>query len=781
MHLRFLIIFIVALSSIYFPIKTYADSIIYENQQIESIEVQVDEETDSYFERMAKSRMQTKEGGFFSQFEFDQDLKTLAKDFDRIDPRLDSQNGRLKIYLYLAPKPKIQGIQFVGNCKVDSAALLKELDVRPGALFDRQIFNKSFHKLKAYYIKQGFFEASISYEAELDPCTKEVDIIITVVEGRAGMIQQIVFSGFSSDEEDDLTEMMITKKYTFIFSLFNGEGVYHEEAMQQDQFMILNYLQNKGYADAVVDVKVQEASDCNRIILYITADRGCPYAFGSITFEGNTLFCTDDIRGMLRIHEGSPYAPERARLAVDNVTALYGRKGYIDTVVSFEPTLAPETCAYDINIVIDEGPLYRIGMIKIFGNCITETEVILHETLLVPGDVFNTDKLRNTEARLRNIGYFKNVNVYAVRSEEGASCLGDNYRDVHIEVEETSTGNFGAFFGFSTAENIFGGFNITERNFNSKGFLSEQCGTSRYRGGGEYAHATILLGGKSSKYLLSWSKPYFWDTKWSVGCDFEKSYSRYISDDYTIVAAGYTLHGTYDVNAFVKTGVHYRVRRSDLEIRSGDCPKELLKDAQTGVISAVGSSWIYDSTDSITRPTNGFKSRLATEFAGLGGDFSFISLAYLNTFYYPLDTRTIIKLRWDFRFIQPLFSTNFDNIPLDERFFLGGDSEIRGYRPYRLGNKFCSDEPKGGISMQLYSYELSRRLWKRLDAFAFFDAGYLSNHKWRFHTPWFSCGGGIRFQIFETTPPLTVGYGFPLNAPEKTDIKRFFISIGGKF
>ena len=58
--------------------------------------------------------------------------------------------------------------------------------------------------------------------------------------------------------------------------------------------------------------------------------------------------------------------------------------------------------------------------------------------LLIPGEVFNVDKLKLTEKRLENMGYFKKVNVYAVKTE-GCTLPGD-YRDVHVEVDETSTG-----------------------------------------------------------------------------------------------------------------------------------------------------------------------------------------------------------------------------------------------------------------------------------------------------------------------------------------------------
>ncbi len=97
--------------------------------------------------------------------------------------------------------------------------------------------------------------------------------------------------------------------------------------------------------------------------------------------------------------------------------------------------------------------------------------MILHECLLIPGEVFNVDKLKKSEERLTNVGYFKCVNVYIAQSNDqlGLEC---NYRDVHIEVEEQGTGHFGAFFGYSTAEDLFGGISITEKNFNYKGLAA---------------------------------------------------------------------------------------------------------------------------------------------------------------------------------------------------------------------------------------------------------------------------------------------------------------------
>ena len=145
---------------------------------------------------------------------------------------------------------------------------------------------------------------------------------------------------------------------------------------------------------------------------------------------------------------------------MQSIKDLYGRKGHIDANVQYETHLVSTEPVYNVNYQIDEGEQYKIGMVRVFGNVQTQAHVILRESLLVPGETFDGAKLKATQSRLENIGYFKSVNVYAVRTTDD-QALGDNYRDVYIEVEETTTGNVSLFFGFSSADNLFGGLDLS--------------------------------------------------------------------------------------------------------------------------------------------------------------------------------------------------------------------------------------------------------------------------------------------------------------------------------
>ena len=761
-----------------------SQAIHYDDQPIEKIDVMVmNLPPEACFDsNSVLSRIHTKQGDVFSQTEFDSDLKILIQEFDRVEPIVDFIGGKIFITLRIWPKPKIRTINWDGNERVKSKNLLKELGIACGTVFDRLAFNKAFHKIKAYYVKKGFFEAELSYDINVDYVCNEVDINVTIIEGRSGRVKDIVFHDFTCEEEEEILEMMVTKSWNRITSWLTNEGTYHEEAVQQDKFMILNYLQNEGYADARVTVEVCEAECDHRIILHITAEKGPLYTISYLSFKGNCLFTNEEIRESFTIGAGDPYAPEDLRETIAAITSLYGNRGYIDAYVDYEPKLDPDQCSYSISFTIDEGEQFCIGLIKVFGNCSTQTKTILHEVLFAPGEVFNLAKIRKTEERLRNVGYFETVNVYAVKSDTASGC-GDNYRDVHIEVEETSTGNFGAFAGYSTVEDVFGGFNVTEKNFNWRGLPRLWTdGYGALRGGGEYVHFTTSIGQRSRRYVFSWTQPYFMDTPWSVGFDIENSSNRYISRDYDIEAWGFSLRAGYLLNQFLRFGWHYRIRDTHVIIEEKHPSPQMLRAARNaGIVSASGLALVYDSRDSASRPRNGFLSRLQVEFAGIGGEHCFMSYAYLNSSYFPIGKNGVLKYRADFKFIQPLNGSTANTIPLDERFFLGGDDGVRGFRPYAIGPKFPEGDPKGGIALTQYTGEYCHEINSRIDAFLFADAGSLSDHQWEIGDLKVAIGYGLRLKIFEGGPILNIGMGYPLNAHNHSDVKRFFFALGARF
>jgi outer membrane protein insertion porin family len=773
---------------------------LFEEKKVSRIEIVVDENDGPTDVKPILSRLKTQQGDSFSQLTFDSDLKTLAEQYDRVEPVVKIKDGEVFISIHVTPKPVIHQIVIEGNDKISKGTLQGEMDVKPGTVFNRQEFNKSFNKIKDYYFKKGYFEAQIDYTLVPVTGSNQVDVLIHIEEGRPGIIKKIVLKGFTKSEQSDLTEQMFLKNYNFLTSWLTGSGLYKDEALEQDRMTVINYLHNKGYADARVDIELEEDPISGKLIVEIAAHRGSQYHIGEVQLEGNTLIPSEELMNRGFVASGDVYSPEKIRDSAQAMKDLYGQKGYIDASVQFETSLQENEPMFNLSYTIDEGEQYKIGLIHIFGNTSTKSNVILRESLLVPGETFDSRKLKATQQRLEAIGYFKTVNVYAVRTPDD-EALGDNYRDVYIEVEETTTGNISLFMGFSSMDDVYGGLDLTERNFHIANIGKALTGhPSSMRGGGEYFHVRGTAGKKQNNILVSWLNPYVNDSLWRLGVEISQTYSK-LQKNVKVITYGGSVYTNYPLTNYWTAGMRQRLRHSNdslhLEpIDNSALAQQSVQDTkdeldQKGLISAFSGNISYDSVDNAFKPHRGWRSYLESEIAGLGGGYIFAKFSYINTLYYPLWSKGTLKFRGDFKYLVPFGKTQKQGVPYSERFFLGGDRDIRGYKPFLLGplvelldgngNTHTTDTPLGGISSTLFSAEYNQELFRMLDAFVFFDAGAINFNDFDLRKLRATAGGGLRLDIGNRTP-IMIGWGYAFcKADRKHKTQPFFFSMGGQF
>ena len=592
--------------------------------------------------------------------------------------------------------------------------------------------------------------------------------------------------------------------------------------VDHDKLIIVNYLHNKGYADAQVQIDLEEdPADPSRLIVLICAEREQKFHFGEVSFEGNELYSDGQIEDVMTIHPESVYSPDALRQTVENIKSLYGQKGYIEANVTYQLFLDQNEPTYNVHFDIEEGEQYRVGLIRVLGNVSTETRVILHQNKLIPGETFDSNHLNATEYRLLSTGYFKSVNVYPVKSQYDSE-LGSNYRDVVIEVEETSTGNVSLFFGASSVDNVFGGLDISENNFNHKGLTSFWKGLSNLRGGGEMASAKIQIGKKSRQYTINWMEPHFRDTNWRIGFETNYTHSTTVSDNFDIDTGGGTIFASYPFSANWTGSMKLRLRNAVVEV-SNDIPQvdvgsgaekaaeqAMLREAwlrekdrqerNSGLVLGLGGSFVYDSTDRPYKPRMGFRSVMEGEVCGVrrhSSDdryFPFIKLAYLNTFYWPIGTRGTFKSRWDFRYLQTYGVGKPDLLPMPERYMMGGENSVRGYEQFSIGPTFPGEEsertssnnndidPLGGATSTLLSVEYLHAVFPPfLDLFGFVDGGAASIIEGHIGNMQFSVGGGARIEVANRVP-FIFGYGWPINPKDRgVQQQGFFFSMGAQF
>jgi hypothetical protein len=109
---------------------------------------------------------------------------------------------------------------------------------------------------------------------------------------------------------------------------------------------------------------------------------------------------------------------------------------------------------------------YTIERIEVRGNRKTRTDLILREVALSPGDTVTADDARVERARLRllALGYFLDARLSMVKGERRGGAV------LVIEVEERGTIILNAIYlGTSEATDVWGGLDVSERNFLGRG------------------------------------------------------------------------------------------------------------------------------------------------------------------------------------------------------------------------------------------------------------------------------------------------------------------------
>ena len=113
---------------------------------------------------------------------------------------------------------------------------------------------------------------------------------------------------------------------------------------------------------------------------------------------------------------------------------------------------------------VAETPRVYVERINIQGNTVTRDKVIRREFRLNEGDAFNAFKVKRSQDRIQNLGYFQEN--LEIKQTQGSA----NDRVVfNVDVEEKSTGELQLSAGYSSLEKFIVSASIAQRNFMGKG------------------------------------------------------------------------------------------------------------------------------------------------------------------------------------------------------------------------------------------------------------------------------------------------------------------------
>ncbi|MBU1487039.1 outer membrane protein assembly factor BamA [bacterium] len=681
-----------------------------------------------------------------------EDVKRLyaSDSFDDIKADL-SQEGVLT-YIF-RERPRLSSLEITGAKEIKEEEIREKILLKEEGYFDEAKLKFSLDALKALYLEKGYRLAT--FDSEVEPDTVGVNVRIIINEGKKVKIKKVDFVG---------NEAISSWKLRWTIQTGRGD-IYDEAVLDQDLDKLRTLYSNEGYLLSEVfspEVVYDEESKKPRLMIAITISEGPQFKIGRIKVGETSLIKEEIIHDIIESKSGQIASMEKIYLDQNKIYNLYSKEGYVFTKVIPSFDVDKEKKEVRVTFNISEGEKTYIEDILVSGNAKTRERVIRRELLILPGEIFNGEKVRQSRQKLFQLGYFDKVDIDLL---EGSR---ENKKVLKIEVGERRTGTAKLGMGYSSNDGLLGTASISENNLFGRGYKVK---------------ANLEFGKKKSLYELSFTNPYLYNKPVSMSLNLYNT--RKDRDEYTDERKGGSIFFGRPLGVFNRVSLGYKYEDTEISDVSPEAAKEIqdLGNEPKSTRSLI-AKFTRDTRDNIISPKQGYKIQLSQELAGgkvLGGNVDFYKPDLDVSLYLPTFWKFVLVLHAQIGAVDNPLSD--EPIPDYEKFYLGGQSSIRGYRyrqihpvTYENGEK----KSKGGETEFVGNIEYKFPLVDPLEAAFFFDVGNTYNgiYCFDFSNLYYSAGLGITFE----TPmgPIRIDYGFPL-WDEKKKNGEFHFSIGGAF
>ena len=598
------------------------------------------------------SYLRIKIGDPFDTARMDESLKSLFATGLFSDVTLRREGGALIIRVI--ENPIINRVAFEGNNKVSDEDLTAEVQLRARVVYTRTKVQNDVKRILDIYRAGGRFAATVDPKVITLPQNR-VDLVFEIKEGDVTGIRRISFIGNRVFDDSDLRSVIQTKESAF-WRILTTDDTYDPDRVEFDKELLRKFYLKNGYADfRVVSAVAELTPDREDFFVTFTVEEGERYKFGKIAITSKIRnLDTAPFLDKLRAAEEDWYNADLIEQTIDKLTAEAGTLGY--AFVEVRPRIARRDGerAIDVTFEIREGPRVFVERIEIKGNDRTRDEVVRREMRLAEGDAFNTSKVRLSQRRIRNLGFFEKVEVNNVPGSTPDRTV------VQVEVEERSTGQLSLGAGFSSDEGVLGNFSIRESNF---------------LGRGQNVALGFTLSQRTQEIDVSFTEPYFLGRNLAAGIDlFRISKSFDDEGSFEQRSTGGSLRAGYAIAEFLRQQWKYTLKSDSVRNVDAGASVVIRREEGDTLKSSIGQSLIYDVRNDRFFPTEGYFAKLETTFAGLGGDVRFVQTKVSAATYYSPFRDITLSLSGRAGHITGLN----DTVGVSDRFFIGGD-KFRGF------------------------------------------------------------------------------------------------------
>jgi len=704
-----------------------------------------------------KEMFRVREGKVFDTDAVDQELRRLEDYLKRqnyIHPVIgpyEFTGGNLVIPVKKGPRLELV---FRGNLSVSSKKLSNEVPFFEDQAVTDETIQEAIDRIREIYLSEGYYHAQVAAGIQSEDDTIKITFI--VFEGKKVLLKRIVFQGISISP--DVLKRIIP---------LEEEKPYIENVLETSREAIIRFYNALGYLKTdVTGVEKNFTKDGGELELVFNIKEGPQTRIKAIEISGNKNIGTPEIKNVLRLQEEMPYNVTDIGDARYRVISLYGRYGYIDAHIEVESEIDDDKAF--ITFRIKENKPSVIGKVIYRGNLKTKLKIIERELTFNEGATFNYEELLKTKQRLYKLGIFSQVSIDTLEPQK----VNEDQvaRDILVTLKESNAGSVEISLGYGDYERFRGALDINYRNI---GGYNRQAG---FR---------TEISSVKQRYALSFKEPRLFnkpDLPFNVLLVMENTRSVNLDTNevlYKIDRTSLLLGVEREIKKNLKANLNYEYAFVDTkDVQPGVILSK--EDSGTIAIGSVSASLFYDNRDNPFDPASGSLHGVVFKIASktLLSESEFVKGTFQSSWFFPLAKKIVFAFS-----LRGGAAYSYDNIkelPLIERFFLGGRSTVRGYSNDTLGPKGDDDNPTGGNIYALANSEFRFYIGKGFGLVTFVDAGNVWKLAENIRAELkYTTGLGLRYG----TPvgPVRIDYGHKINKEEGESSGELHFSFGQAF
>lgn len=601
-------------------------------------------------------------------------------------------------------------------------------------------------RLREHYHSRGNLYAQVA--ALLDELPEGYVLRLYLNAGPQVSVDELRFTG-NEIAEDVLSGLVATKR---------GKA-YIASVLDDDLSTVRDFYLALGYSDVTVGPPVLKVKD-SKASIEVPIFEGAQLKIKSVEFAGAVGDDARELVSLVPLSVDMPYNEVDISDSRRAILTYYREHGYPDVSVKAERERSGN--GVGVTFYITPGQAAYFGKTIIIGNAQTRREVIVRELEYKEGELYNAALLAKTQRKLYELGIFSSAQFLPLDTT-GAR------RDMALRLKEGRAGTLEFGLGYGDYEQYRGFFDIGYRNL---------------FGMNNRASLRLELSTLENRVLLNFNEPWFMQMPVQWRAFFLREDRREINIDtkdtrFRVLRYTAATGLERQLSQSVKGSVFYDF--SLVETSEVD-PDVVLSKEDTGTlsISSISPSLIMDTRDDPMDPHRGALVGLTLKVASgtIMSETDFIK-ATLRASAYQRLSRLVVAVGARGGVAQGYAGTS--DIPIVERFFLGGRNSVRGYAQDTLGPKGPTGTPTGGAAFVQGNVEFRYMVAHGWRVIGFVDAGGVWPHVADISFADVKYAAGFGVQYLTPVGPIKIDYGFKIKPEEGESTKELHFSIGHAF